>query len=240
MNKLEFSLPKFGWNRRSSSWGEHFYVSWMRFRCFTVISPSVVEIGPASLGKKIFKKDTRTMSPFAHGQRFYCFKLNWKDCGRKAILNYLLFRQDVICLYSKCVIWLKYFQFSVKLYPINQSIHVSRFLAFQPSSSSLLSSTSLSLNSATYKTVVPRIFLFFIHKIMLTQKYVALRLEKYLTVHWTSETKSCLNLRRLQLFHLWNIDVKNLDWKLIYEYSLSSKGHNSHKNEGIKISCQYA
>ena len=27
---------------------------------------------------------------------------------------------------------------------------------------------------------------------------------------------------------------------MVYEYSLSSKGHNSHKNEGIKISCQYA
>ena len=28
--------------------------------------------------------------------------------------------------------------------------------------------------------------------------------------------------------------------KVIYKYFLSSKGHNSHKNEGIEISCRYA
>ena len=28
--------------------------------------------------------------------------------------------------------------------------------------------------------------------------------------------------------------------KVIYKYFLSSKGHNSNKNEGIKISCRYA
>ena len=42
----------------------------------------------------------------------------------------------------------------------------------------------------------------------------------------------------------WNDKLINDDfWKIVSwftNYSLSSKGHNSHKNEGIKISCQYA